>query len=426
MALRTGALTLSCIVAAHGMDIAPHASTCDVDGEESALLQKRVAFGPKPNPNVDASSTCDKYDGGICVCPGSCKDTGVSCNNAIRCDGGSLADSGSCSPFKFQPNAWIDAVDSCNFLFQPKFQPNFWVFNPTNRLDGAGNMRKDVYQAWQDLETGAEDVWLLHGCDGAGIQGDCLGDLLYLEQFGKQGQAKCTPGKYGVDHPQCGFVHPANGNKLKQGIGFEWYNCGWQRTYENVDDADILAASLDGGLLGPGKPPADPADLSKDGASNWALTVNWALSQCVGCDDARGALAHTFRASAKTPNAYLTGSLSPWTCSRTDFLNTYTNKFQDCYCDNEPWGGRVGSVGATIPEPNWNTRILYCGLFKDDPSHPEGYLECDIISIIKDDWSVDGCTKNQCGGYSIKNNWNGDGQTVGDSFRLDLAAWPTR
>jgi len=372
-----------------------------------------------PGPRRLGDATCAKTDGaGACECPSNCKSVGVSCSKAVRCGGGSLQESGSCTPFWFQPMAFIEASSDCNWLLDPKYQPNFWVFNPTNRLDSNEVARKDVYQAWK--AGGTQDTWLIHGCDGAGIQGDCLGDVLYLEQFGPQGAVQCSPGEYGHDHPQCGFNHPANGGNA---VGFEWYNCGWQRTYENPDDADILAASMDGGLLGPGSPPQNPADLSNSGASNWALTVNHALSQCIGCSDPRGALAHTYRSADKAPNAYLTGSLSPWTCSKTGY-DVYTDGNTDCYCDNEPWGGRVGSAGAVIPEPNWNTRILYCGLYKDDPNAPHGYLECDIISIVKGDWSVDGCTAGQCGGSSIKNNWNGDGQTVGAAFRLDLAGWP--
>lgn len=84
----------------------------------------------------------------------------------------------------------------------------------------------DGAKAWLDETQPDKNYFVLHGCDGAGLQvGDCLGDVKYVEQFGPRCEWGVDPGcdMSACDdwHKPCPFRHPGTG------VGYRWYNCGW-------------------------------------------------------------------------------------------------------------------------------------------------------------------------------------------------------
>ncbi|QNI77561.1 hypothetical protein [Synechococcus sp. MVIR-18-1] len=160
------------------------------------------------------------------------------CNNEGKqawCGGGSTAgnalDQMSCTPFAYKP----------------------WSFNNANGLGGYKNSFctsdtvKDVAggpyqsQAWMyNKGDGTKDTsyWVFHGCDGAGIMPDCLGDVLFLERFygyaKDQSKVWCQGGitvnqvashttDKNSNRRQCKFKHPGTGHI------YENYEAGiWQ------------------------------------------------------------------------------------------------------------------------------------------------------------------------------------------------------
>lgn len=247
--------------------------------------------------------------------------TGSRVNQTEQCLGDSCESSDdpqsqvSCTPFKFKPNKQTDECKNSG--------ADTTMF--TGERDGArgwayfGEQGPDYYP----------NYWVIHGCDGAGIQTDCAGDMLYIEQFGPtppfyDGNPKCD---YYADYPshqKCDFSHPGTQEH------YESYNCGWWN-FGDIQDKDWL--------LGPVAP------------------YNWAPSALDSLGD--------LRTNPYTDaDVQLVATISPWTCSK-DSMNPFTESEMNCYCDNEPWNGRVDVDAGTAAEPNWNTKLVYCGLYGD-------------------------------------------------------------
>jgi len=241
----------------------------------------------------------------------------------------------SCTPFKFMPNV---QTDEC-------MNSGADTTMLTGEIDGARGW------AYFGDDQGYPNYWVIHGCDGAGIQTDCFGDMFYIEQFGPSppfydGSEQCN---YYADYPShesCDFVHPGTQEH------YQSYMCGWWN-FGDVQDKDWL--------LGPA------------GNYNWA---SWAL-ESLG-DQATNPYTDA--------DVQLVATLSPWTCSQGSW-NPFTESEMNCYCDNEPWNGR-GDVDAGNPaEPNWNTKLVYCGLYGDT-------LQCsqfDMSGQLEADWPMNMC-----------------------------------
>ena len=258
----------------------------------------------------------------------------------------------SCTPYSFMPDIsdqgcsnWMDGVHSAasNSTFSTK--PFF-----------LGTVGELSYQAFQ--QEGSDDIWVVHGCDGAGIQTDCFGDILYLEHFDGTRPVPpqaCPAGTYGIDHLACPtFYHQG------LGVSFPGYSCGWWRGYK--DAVGIENASSDGvGAFGPAGAGGD-----------YSASMRNALANCPSCDGGSG-LEHPYaNASAK---AYFTGASWPWVCTADSAPSPYTGWSASCYCDNEPWNGR-GSGAREYPE---HTTIVYCGVFPDEAHAIK--LVCDFVRL---------------------------------------------
>lgn len=309
------------------------------DNDELGMLQLRSSRG-----QVAALAT-------------SCGDLSETCTDG--CGSGAVFDcssrGGSCTPFSFMPN--IDNQD-CSWMDSGKFSSS-----PFLQLSN-----EDSYQSFS--AAGFDDVWILHGCDGAGIQTDCAGDIMYLEHFDSQGPVDlqdCPVGTYGQDHTQC----PAFYHQGKQ-ESFRGYSCGWWRGYK--EPVGIAEANGDGiGALGPKEQPSDTETADYSGS------LLAALGDCPSCAGGT-ALEHPYAETSAL--AYFTGASFPWVCTYDGSSDVpYTGSQTNCYCDNEPWNGRQPKsafMGAK-PEYNRNAMFTYCGVYADDNTKIK--LVCDFITL---------------------------------------------
>merc|ERR1712151_1119109 len=218
--------------------------------------------------------------------------------------------------------------------------------------------------------AGYDDVWILHGCDGAGIQTDCAGDIMYLEHFDSKSpvaEQDCPVGNYGQDHTQCPtFYHQGLQESLPG------YSCGWWRGYNSP--VGIEEANGDGiGALGPKENDGDTQ------TGDYSSSLLDALRNCPDCAGGT-ALEHPYAGTDAL--AYFTGASWPWICTwGGDGDMPYTGSTANCYCDNEPWNGRQpkgGFLGAK-PEYPRTAMFTYCVLFADDGTGIK--LVCDFITM---------------------------------------------
>ena len=171
------------------------------------------------------------------------------------CGGGSTAgntiDQMSCTPFAYKP----------------------WTFNIKNgvpdgnqpfcKSDTVKSIAGGEYQAqaWMVRgETGPKDTnyWVFHGCDGAGIMPDCVGDVLFVERFYSWSQDQsnvwCQGGitinqvasrtnDQNSNRRQCNFKHPGTGHIYKNYEAGVW-QWGDRSTQINLD---IFLSAATGG-----------------------------------------------------------------------------------------------------------------------------------------------------------------------------------
>mmetsp|Transcript_104480 Transcript_104480/g.304996 ORF Transcript_104480/g.304996 Transcript_104480/m.304996 type:complete len:329 (-) Transcript_104480:313-1299(-) len=287
----------------------------------------------------------------------SCKDLWQTCVNG--CGSGAVfpncvALGGSCTPYSFMPN---EDNQDCSFMDSGKFYTS-----PFLQLSNVYS-----YQAFS--ASGYNDVWILHGCDGAGIQTDCAGDIMYLEHFDSSqpvAAENCYVGTYGHDHVQCPtFYHPGKQQS------FPGYSCGWWRGYNTP--VGLQEANSDGiGALGPKESPTDSY------TGDYSSSLLGVLANCPTCAGGT-ALSNPYEGSNAI--AYFTGASWPWICSEggTKF-EPYTGSSANCYCDNEPWNGRQlkGFLGEK-PQYPFNAQFTYCGLYSDESTQIK--LVCDFITL---------------------------------------------
>jgi len=91
-----------------------------------------------------------------------------------------------------------------------------------------------------DNGGGNTDYWVMHACDGAGVQGgDCKGDIKYVERFGtlwdgdRQDEGICTPDGegFGYDNRKiCKYIHPGTERVYSD------YKAGWTGAQNNDED----------------------------------------------------------------------------------------------------------------------------------------------------------------------------------------------
>mmetsp|Transcript_57864 Transcript_57864/g.62516 ORF Transcript_57864/g.62516 Transcript_57864/m.62516 type:complete len:270 (+) Transcript_57864:137-946(+) len=97
-------------------------------------------------------------------------------NGGSGCGGdGDLWNEGSCTPFPFRgpTGSQSPSQDFCNSDAVQNYAGADWK---------TGKDASDSFAVWYD---GGENYWIIHGCDGSGIQaGDCQGGTGYIEQIG--------------------------------------------------------------------------------------------------------------------------------------------------------------------------------------------------------------------------------------------------
>lgn len=180
---------------------------------------------------------------------------------------------------------------------------------------------------WQ--YPGADDYWIFHACDGAGIQSaDCNGDIYYAEHIGKAtdtyacrypdgtpSQEKCdySDNAWGCQHNSCTHWH-AGLDEINS-----FYQCGWWGYGPQVSPDGWYATGNEGwhGL-------GYEADLGGGWKGAIVATYDWVCHyqdphQQGGGTDPSGTW-HPYSAFPGGLNAAFTGK---------DDLR--------CYCDNEPW-----------------------------------------------------------------------------------------
>ena len=266
----------------------------------------------------------------------------------------------SCTPYSFWPNVQNredQETPPNDWMNQGKFDTS--AFLPNNNIYGS--------QAYKS--EGASDRWVLHGDDGAGIQPDCLGDILFFEWFDQEGVpgGEC-PKNTDNNHEVChNFFHPGN----KKYIHDYWG--GWWRGYNNAEDAGFGGISwTDMGV----SPAADGA--------NWQTKGTKALETCWHEHDRQWIDGTKHTKAEHDYDSYFAGVLFPWICVEEkgwDFFSTkaWTGEWgKKCYHDNEPWNGR--EPGDDDREPNQNTRFLYCA-----KKLGWDHMDCDQIIYIVDD-----------------------------------------
>jgi len=208
-------------------------------------------------------------------------------------------------------------------------------------------------QAW--CEKGNPDpanYFVIHSCDGSGIQTDCMGDTWYVELFGPpEGSDYClaNDGSAGrgfdcdssdgsddslvhCQHQKCTFSHPLTNNN------YQYYSCGWWGI-----------GSYGQGLNGQTVTGAESWMNGQDGLRDANSCDGGDLSQC------------------NNWNTYF--FLYAWTCHQddpsknTDWFTQVSGR--NCYCDNEPWtNGMHGDPNADPPSES--TMMPFVGKYFDD------------------------------------------------------------
>lgn len=154
----------------------------------------------------------------------------------------------SCTPFNYRP--WSSEGGGGK-------DPTFCDSDEIKRMSGGPFNTTKAWMYFKDSQgTKDSSYWVFHGCDGAGIMPDCVGDQLYVERiYGRtndQSTIWCQDGIKLSDIPQhagdptaprrqCQFKHPGTG------IVYENYEAGqWGWNYNQVPTV-MLASNASGG-----------------------------------------------------------------------------------------------------------------------------------------------------------------------------------
>ena len=209
-------------------------------------------------------------------------------------------------------------------------------------VTGAGD--NNGARAWASYPK-ESDYWVFHNCDGAGIQPDCFGDVLYIERF--EGSNKTKPGCYrdknGRNH--CTFTHPDSGSTF----GAQKYWAGWYGSSGKISKNDC-GSHATGAWQYP-KP----------------TTVYQNITNIRNPYEGLPGLVES---------QYFGGTFSfllfPWVCEQDSSMSTdnFSSPSMDtykvksgwkCYADNEPGQLSDGKTNGWPPE----IEIYFAGLFKE-------------------------------------------------------------
>ncbi len=254
-----------------------------------------------------------------------------------RCGGGPEgAKDISCSPFYYRP---LQAQSD-----NPSIKPGLGKGDGGyfDIVTGAGD--NQGARAWASYPK-KSDYWVFHNGDGAGIQPDCYGDILYIERF--EGSNSTKPGCYRDKNGrnQCTFTHPNS----KSTFGTKKYWAGWYG-YGDLRKGDQCKSKATGQWGGYG------------GVS---LCSN--IQKLTNPYEGLPGLVKT---------QYFNGTFSfmlfPWVCEQDNSMATdnFSSPSMDtygvksgwkCYADNEP-GKQADNSAGWPPE----IEIYLAGLFKED------------------------------------------------------------
>jgi len=210
----------------------------------------------------------------------------------------------------------------------PNSDTNAWSANP------------DPAEWWLHGSTSKDDYFVFHGCDGAGIQSDCAGDIKYIERFNGlysggdidkgygtiPGEGICEGGPDGRNY--CKFVHPGTMRVFDQYVG-GW----WGSTCES--DADYNPNNMFGD---PGMGCFNTNDCGSLASGGWDGKLCQHISDIPNKHGFNGR--HPFADEEGSRFSFL---LFPWRCDGGTGLDS--NRFSyptiedwgsKCYVDNEP------------------------------------------------------------------------------------------
>ena len=256
-----------------------------------------------------------------------------------RCGGGGEgAKDISCSPFYYRPFQ-AESNDPSRKTGCGKGDGGYFDI-----VTGAGD--NQGARAWASYPK-KSDYWVFHNCDGAGIQPDCFGDVVYIERFEGSNNTKpgCYRDKNGRNH--CTFTHPNSGSTF----GAKKYWAGWFTNNGRISKSDCQA----GGQGGPIRP--------------------WGGKNDNICNNITGLPNPYEGLPGLVKTQYFGGTFSfllfPWVCEQDNSMVTdnFSSPSMDtygvkngwkCYADNEPGKQANGDMGWP-PE----IEIYFAGLFRE-------------------------------------------------------------
>ena len=153
-----------------------------------------------------------------------------------------------CSPFNYRPrmfyhtnncgidnNSFYDTIMSNSASQEDLNKKCDWISSPPNGRGGA--------RVWGHFNLNGklskEGYFVFHGCDSAGIQPDCMGDIKYIERFERNigtgvksiedypnGPSCSTYSNNGIVDKRCyyTFVHPGTNIQYSNYAGGWWFN----------------------------------------------------------------------------------------------------------------------------------------------------------------------------------------------------------
>jgi len=264
-------------------------------------------------------------------------------DNKCFCEGGQDL---RCSPVKYRPlkynydeglhHYWEDEYHAFGACADTPFEGDAYIDDMTGFKDGGGAM------AWADSTNGhPSEYFVFHGCDGAGLQPDCKGDIKYIERFGGywngDGEGFDGMSKTGI----CGV--PADSS---DGRNFcKYVRPGSHKIYEDYQGGWWCDGTITPGCV---QSAATPDDWS-----NFEWLHNVATYAEGGLDDSWFGGKHPFAKDGESSGVgwgkdgtRFSFMLFPWRCSETSESHNHFSypsvpkEGHKCWVDNEP--GDIG------------------------------------------------------------------------------------
>jgi hypothetical protein len=173
-----------------------------------------------------------------------------------------VKDGWSCTPFYYRPYV----TNNIEKFYNDGNDPDWCTSDEIVTLAGNSFQTTKAWRAFDEGGTAVGDhFWLFHGCDGAGIMEDCVGDVKFVEKLGAALASGDDPGAqilcYDLEtddtfpmseidakrpdnaRVQCNYKHPGLNtiyDKAMIGTNYFWYVQGGQSIWEAVcsDDPD--------------------------------------------------------------------------------------------------------------------------------------------------------------------------------------------